>query len=132
MKKSLIIYVITPAVFFLSVLVFLLLNFDGGFQDIISLVSVLLFFIFSIFMGQDKIRSINNKEPCEDELSKKITTKASSMSFYISVIFWIALLLISDHTALPTHNLIGSGVIGMSLIFIFSWAGIKFFGLKNE
>ena len=86
---------------------------------------------FAIFFGIDRIRSIKSKEPCEDELSKKIITKASSLAFYISVFFWILLMLISSSTTMETRSLIGTGIMGMSLIFFLSWAGVKFFGFKN-
>jgi hypothetical protein len=131
MRKAVILFNLA-AILFISVALWILIaNFDGGFQDILSVSGVTIMLGFTIYFVISKIRSANRKEPCEDELSKTIMTKASSLSFYISVFFWLFLLFVGDKTTMQTHNLIGTGIMGMSLIFLFSWAGVKFFGLKN-
>ena len=131
MKKLIIIFELAAILVLIASLWILIAHFNGDFQDILTISIVTIFVGFAIFIGFDRIRSIKSKEPCEDELSKKIMTKASSLAFYISVFFWVFLMFISSSTTMETHSLIGTGIMGMSLIFFLSWAGVKFFGFKN-
>ena len=131
MKKIIIIFELAAILVLIASLWILIAHFNGDFQDILTISIVTIFVGFAIFIGFDRIRSIKSKEPCEDELSKKIMTKASSLAFYISVFFWVFLMFISSSTTMETHSLIGTGIMGMSLIFFLSWAGVKFFGFKN-
>jgi hypothetical protein len=45
---------------------------------------------------------------------------------------WLFVMYISDKTSLPSDSLIGAGIMGMALVFLFCWLGVKFFGIKNE
>jgi hypothetical protein len=38
---------------------------------------------------------------------------------------------VSDKTTLPTHSLIGDGILGMAVVFLLWWLGVKAFGMKN-
>jgi len=70
-------------------------------------------------------------EPAEDELSKKILQKASSMSFYISLYIWMGVMYYSDETKLETHSLIGTGILGMAIVFCACWVIFKIRGLRD-
>ncbi len=78
-----------------------------------------------------KFKSIKKGEPTSDELSKMILQKASSLSFYISLYFWIIISYFHDSFHLETDQLIGYGVIGMAIIFVLIWLVIKFFGVHK-
>lgn len=86
---------------------------------------------FAVFIGINRIKSVIQKEPIEDELSKKIMIKASSISYYISIYLWLIIMYFSDKVALESHSLIGAGILGMAIIFLLSWIGVKMFGVSN-
>ncbi len=69
-----------------------------------------------------RIKSKRNGEPAEDELSKLILQKSSSLSYYISLYLWLLLSYFSNRLNLETEQLIGYGIIGMAFIFVGSWA----------
>jgi hypothetical protein len=58
--------------------------------------------------------------------------RASSLAFYISLYLWLFVMYISDKTTLPAHSLIGAGILGMAVVFLFSWLGVRIFGIRNE
>ena len=130
MKKTIIIFVIAALV--LIPLALWALNVRGDIQEVLMISVVFLLVGFAVLVGINRLKSHRNNEAPEDELSKKVMTKASSLSFYISIYFWLVMSYISDRVSLETHSLIGMGIVGMSVIFFLSWLGIKIFGLKNE
>lgn len=87
---------------------------------------------FGIFFGISGMISEKQGEQPEDEMSKKIMQKASSVSFYISTYLWLALMYISDKTRIESHTLIGAGILGMVFMFCICWIIIKTWGTKDE
>jgi hypothetical protein len=87
---------------------------------------------FALFLGLSRVRSHLRKEPSEDEMSKRVMTKASSLAFYVSIYLWLFVMYASDKTTLPVHSLIGAGIMGMALVFLLSWIYVKLAGMKNE
>ncbi len=87
---------------------------------------------FALFLVIKNMGSVSRKEKVEDELSRRLLTKASSLSYYISLYLWLAIMYFSDKTNLETHTLIGAGILGMALIFFGSWLFVRIKGLKNE
>jgi uncharacterized membrane protein len=87
---------------------------------------------FALFLGYRRTKSYRKDEPQEDELSKKIITKASSLSFYISIYLWLVIMYLSDKSKLAVHTLIGSGIVAMAIVFAICWLVIRLRGLRNE
>ena len=58
--------------------------------------------------------------------------KASSLSYFISLYLWVFVIYISDRVAVDIEVLIGSGVLGMAIIFTICWLILKFKGVRNE
>jgi|WetSurMetagenome_2_1015567.scaffolds.fasta_scaffold00237_23 hypothetical protein len=87
---------------------------------------------YGSFVGVLKIKSLIRKEPFDDELSKTVMLKSSSLSFYISLYMWLFIMYLSNKTNIESSDLIGSGIIGMVIVFMLSWAGTKFYGMKDE
>ncbi|HNW57615.1 MAG TPA: hypothetical protein PLP69_00825 [Bacteroidales bacterium] len=87
---------------------------------------------YGLYLGVLKIKSLKRKEPLDDEFSKKVMIKSSSLSFYISLYMWLFIMYLSDKTNKEASDLIGSGIIGMAIIFMLSWVGTKFYGMKDE
>jgi hypothetical protein len=132
MKKTIIVFVISALL--LASLAFWALKgrISGNIQEWLMSGGVLLLVGFAVFIGAARIRSHSLREPAEDELSKKVMTKATSLAYYVSLFFWLFIMYISDRTAMAAHTLIGAGIMGMAVIFLFCWLGIKAAGMKNE
>jgi peptidoglycan/LPS O-acetylase OafA/YrhL len=73
-----------------------------------------------------------NREPVEDEYTKKIMLKTSSYSFYISLYLWLLISYFSESSTKDTQQIIGLGIIGMAIVFVISWIFVKLIGLRNE
>ena len=86
---------------------------------------------FAVFLGLARLRSHRRGEPAEDELSKRVATRASSLAYYASIYLWLFVMYISDKTSLEAHSLIGGGILGMAVIFFVCWLGVRAFGTKN-
>jgi hypothetical protein len=87
---------------------------------------------YGLFMGIQKAKSMIRKEPFDDELSKRVMLKSSSISFYVSLYMWLFIMYLGDKTNAEASDLMGSGIIGMAIIFMLSWAGTKLYGMKDE
>ncbi|MGC9472448.1 MAG: hypothetical protein ACP5D1_13010 [Bacteroidales bacterium] len=132
MKKTIVMFVIAALVI-VSILVWILqAEFTWDTQEILMVGGVVIIVGFALFAGITRLRSNLRKEPAEDEFSKKIMTRASSLSYYISIYLWLLLMYLSDKTSMECHTLIGAGIMGMALVFFFSWIGVKFLGTGNE
>jgi hypothetical protein len=132
MKRTIIIFVVA----LLVVLTFILWTMNSGpgwdLPQIIMISVGLIIVGFAVYIGISRLKSTLRKEPAEDELSKSIMTKASSLSYFVSIYLWLFVMYISDKVKLETHTLIGAGILGMAVIFALSWLGVKFIGLRNE
>ena len=132
MKRTIVMFLVSALV--LGSLAFWAIkgHISGNAQEILMAGIVLVLVGFAVFLGVSRLRSHLRREPGEDELSKKVMTRASSLSYYISIYLWLFIMYISDKTSLPAHSLVGAGIMGMALVFLFCWLGVKAFGMKNE
>ena len=130
MKKTIIIFVLAALILFPTIL-WILHDTSENIQRIMEPLIILFVVAFATILGIRRVKSLRENEPTEDELSKSIMTRASSLSYYISLYFWLVLLYFSNRISLETHTLIGNGILGMAVIFVISWLGIRIFGMKN-
>ena len=107
-------------------------NLAGNTREIVEAGVVLVLVGFAGFLGVSRLRSHRRGEPGEDELSRRVMLRASSLAFYISLYLWLFVMYISDKTTLPAHSLIGAGILGMAVVFLLSWLGVRIFGIRNE
>ncbi len=131
MKKTIAGFVISALVLAALVLWALKGRISGNIQEIVMFGIVLVLVGFAVFLGVSRVRSLRRGEPGEDELSRKVMTRASSLAYYISIYLWLFVMYISDKTSLAARSLVGAGILGMALIFLFCWLGVKAFGMKN-
>ncbi|HDR89176.1 MAG TPA: DUF2178 domain-containing protein [Bacteroidetes bacterium] len=132
MKKTLVMFFVAALVI-LSVIVWIFhAKLTWGTQEILMVSGVVIIAGFALILGIKRLLSHLRKEPAEDEFSKKIMTRASSLSYYISLYLWLMLMYLSDETGLECHTLIGAGILGMALVFFFSWIGVKLLGTGHE
>jgi len=95
----------------------------------LPLVIVILVIIgFALFILMRRFKSWKSNEPQEDELSKMVLMRTSSLAYYISLYFWVFLLWLKDRVAFDQEELIGTGILGMAFIFAGSWLFFYFKG----
>lgn len=132
MKNTIVIFV-TAAIVLAGVILFALnTDLSGNIQEILMIGGVVILVGFSIILGIGRTKSLIRKETPEDELSKKIMAKAASLSYYISLYFWLVMMYLSDKTAMELNSFIGAGIMGMAIIFLLAWIGVRLKGIKNE
>jgi hypothetical protein len=131
MKRTIIIFVIAAMVLFTLILWALNAKLSGNIQEILMIAISIIVVGFAVYIGLVRVKNSMRKEPLEDELSRKVMTKASSLSYYISIYLWLFIMYISDRTTMHTHTLVGAGILGMAVIFFLCWIGIKIYGLRN-
>jgi hypothetical protein len=132
MKKTIVIFVVS-ALLLASVALWMSRGLvTGNIQEILAAAVIFVLVGFALFIGLSRVRSHLRMEPSEDELSKRVMTKAASLAYYISIYLWLFIMYISDKTSLPVDSLIGAGILGMAITFFFCWLGIKVTGVKNE
>lgn len=132
MKRTILIFVIALLALVSMALWAVNAELKGNLPEILMMAGVLILVGFAVFIGIVRLRSNVRKEPAEDELSRKIMTKASSLSFYVSLYLWLVVMYYSDKTKMEVHSLIGAGIMGMAIIFLLCWLGVKLMGWKNE
>jgi peptidoglycan/LPS O-acetylase OafA/YrhL len=132
MKKPVLILIVAAIVIITCGLWIINSSMIFGHKNILSLVVIILLVGFAVFIGFKQLTSVKRGEPTEDELSKKMLIKASSISYYISIYLWLFIMYFSEKIKIETHTLIGVGIIGMALIFALSWVIIYFRGIRNE
>lgn len=132
MKKAVVVFIVSALVLISTGVWFFSSKSDiapleaTGFGVIILLVG------FALFIGTKRLTSARRGEPTEDELSKKVMVKASSLSYFISLYLWVFVIYINDRVEVDTEVLIGSGVLGMAIIFAICWLILNFKGVRNE
>jgi peptidoglycan/LPS O-acetylase OafA/YrhL len=131
MKRSLIIFVLAGLVLITLVIWIVNAQFSWNIQEILMVGISFILVGFAFYIGINRVRSSMRKEPPEDELSKRVMTKATSLSYFISIYLWLFIMYISDKVQMEAHTLIGAGILGMAVIFLISWIVVKLIGLKN-
>lgn len=106
-------------------------DFTWNVSDILMFGGIIILVGFAILLTINRIRSAARKEAAEDEFSKKIMLKTSSLSYYISLYWWLAVSFFSEKSAWETPTVIGAGILGMALIFFFCWLYVKLNGLRD-
>jgi hypothetical protein len=132
MKKTIVTFVISALLLASLALWALKGHLSGNIQEILMAAGIFIMVGFALFIGLARVRSHLRKEASEDELSKRVMTKATSLAYYISLYLWLFIMYVSDRTTMAPHTLIGAGIMGMALIFLICWLGIKALGIKNE
>jgi peptidoglycan/LPS O-acetylase OafA/YrhL len=101
-------------------------------MDLVTFGIIIIVVAFAVFVGFKRLSSTRRGEPAEDELSKKVMQKTSSLSYYISLYLWLAIMYFSDRFKYETHTVIGAGILGMAITFAICWIVINFRGVRNE
>jgi cytochrome b561 len=132
MKRTVLIFIISALVVASLALWVLKGRVAGNTQEMIQVGVALVLVGFAVYLGVSRLRSHHRREPAEDELSRKVMTRASSLAYYISIYLWLFVMYISGKTTLPSHSLVGAGILGMAVVFLLCWLGVRAFGMKND
>lgn len=101
-------------------------------HEITQIVVIFLLVGFGLFFTWRRFSSTRRGEPAEDEMSKRVMQRASSLSYYISLYLWVFIIYINGRVDIDTEVLIGSGIVGMAVIFALSWIILQIRGNRNE
>lgn len=132
MKKTVVMFVICALIVLALAIWALTSSTAVNIGEIISAGIVIVLVGFAVFFAVRRLSSRRRGEPGEDELSRSVMTRASSLAFYVSIYLWLFVMYISDKTRLEVHSLVGGGIMGMAVVFLLCWLGVRFFGIKNE
>jgi peptidoglycan/LPS O-acetylase OafA/YrhL len=130
MKKT--VFAVVISLLLLTTTVVLILNsgpikWEEGLEYFILLVLV----AFGLYVAYRRITSAKRGQPAEDEFSKKVLQKASSLSFYISIYMWLVIMYQADKLEKPSGVMFGWGILGMAIIFVLSWVYYNFRGIRE-
>lgn len=132
MKKSVIVLIIAALVLITS----FFWIFSGPdpveLMELVNIAVIVIVVLFALFFGYKRISSSRKGEPPEDELSKRVMQKASSLSYYISLYLWLAIMYFSEKLNYEIHSIIGAGILGMAIILAGCWLYFNFRGIRNE
>ncbi len=132
MKKAVIVFIVSALVLISTGVWYFSSKSDMAPLEVTGFGVILLLVVFALFIGIKRLMSAKRGEPSEDELSKKVMMRASSLSYFISLYLWVFVIYINDRVDVDTEVLIGSGVLGMAVIFAICWLIINFKGVRNE
>jgi hypothetical protein len=132
MKRTVLLFVIGALILAGLVLWAVQGRLAGNIGEILQAGVVLVLVGFALYLGVSRLRSHKLREPAEDEMTKNVMRRASSLAFYVSIYLWLFVMYVSDKTKLETHTLVGAGILGMAVVFLLSWLGVRMFGVKND
>ena len=131
MKKSILLTIVLTLVIATFVLWAINSDFKLNFQGLSMAVILILVISFAVFQIISRFKSASRNEIPEDELSKKIMRRASSMAFYTSIYSWLLFSFLNDRWQLEGHTIIGAGILAMVIIFVLYWIYFKITGIKD-
>lgn len=132
MKKALLVFIVAALV--LVTVGIWIFSVRGAIKpfDLVSFGVTILVIAFAVFVGFKRLNSARRGEPAEDELSKKVMQKTASLSYYISLYWWLVIMYFADKLNYETHSFIAAGILGMAVIFAVCWLVFNFRGIRNE
>ncbi|HMO32690.1 MAG TPA: hypothetical protein PKE63_02380 [Lacibacter sp.] len=101
-------------------------------SELPALAGVIILVAFAVFVGWKRLQAVRRREPQEDELTRAVIRKAAALSYFVSLYGWLVLMYVGDKYKLEPEPLIGSGIIGMGLLFAGSWLFYHFKGGGHE
>jgi pilus assembly protein TadC len=131
MKRSYLLFIVALLVVFSTGVWLFSTSPSFDLAEILQFGVIGLLVIFALLIGYSRFKSERRGEPSEDELSKTIMMKASSLSYFISIYLWLVLMYINDKGRYESDLIFGSGILGMGLIFAVSYLVIRWRGIRN-
>lgn len=119
MQKVLIMTAIIAMVIF-TVVLWLFKQSGQGFSEPLEYLHfgiIALVMVFALFILIKRWNSVKRGQPAEDEMSKRIMQRTAALSYYISLYLWVFILFIKDRVDWDTEQLIGTGILGMAIVY---------------
>lgn len=132
MKRTIIIFMLAALVLATCAIWFLTSGVSFEWMGLLQPFVIIFVVVLGLFFGIRRLRSVRRGEPAEDELSKKISVKTASVSYYVSIYLWLAVMYFSDKVQMEVHTMIGTGIIGMAVIYVLCWLFFSYRGIRNE
>jgi peptidoglycan/LPS O-acetylase OafA/YrhL len=132
MKKGVVVFIVAALVLITTGIWFFSSTENFKPFEFVGFGIIILVVAFAVFIGFKRLSSAKRGEPPEDELSKKVMQKTASLSYYVSLYLWLAIMYFSDRINYETHTIIGAGILGMAVIFAVCWLFFNFRGVRNE
>jgi peptidoglycan/LPS O-acetylase OafA/YrhL len=132
MKRTILVFIVAALVLIASAIWFFLGYQEPSHMENLHLLIIIVLVAFALFFGYKRLTSERRGEPAEDEMSKKVMQKAAALSYFISLYLWVFMIYIKDRVAMDVEILIGTGILGMGVIFALSWLYFNFRGIRNE
>ncbi|HRY99365.1 MAG TPA: hypothetical protein P5550_09955 [Bacteroidales bacterium] len=98
----------------------------------IHLLVLVLLIGFALWFGYRRIRSMNLGQPVEDEMSKRIRTRAAATAYYSSLYLWLAISYFGEKHHIAFHTAIGLGILLMAVVFVMAYLFHSARGLNDE
>lgn len=131
MKKSHIVFIVSGLVL-VSVAVWLgVSGFSVAGGESIQLVVIIALILFGGAVGIKRLKSERAGEPAEDEMSKKIVSKAAAASYFISLYLWLVIMYLADKKVCAVEELFGWGILGMGVLFAAAVVFYRIIGVKE-
>ncbi len=132
MKKGFLALLVSVLVVAATVVWFFIVEKPIPAAEIINFGVIVVLVGFGLYFAYRRFSSANRGEPQEDELSKKIMQKSAAWSYYISLFMWLFMGWINDRLSMDMGEVIGTGILGMAVIFFACWIAIRLRGIRNE
>ncbi|MBN1251965.1 MAG: DUF2178 domain-containing protein [Bacteroidales bacterium] len=104
---------------------------EPSFLEYVFVGILIIFFVLGLYFSLERIQNKKNVFAEEDELFRKISEKASSVSYYFSLLLWVILICVQNNTYLDIKWIFLIGIIGMASMYVFSWLIIKSLGFEE-
>ena len=132
MKKGFLALLVSVLVVAATVVWFFIVEKPIPATEIINFGVIVVLIGFGLYFAYRRFTSAKRGEPQEDELSKKMMQKTAAWSYYISLFMWLFMGWISDRLSMDMGEVIGTGILGMAVIFLVCWIAVKLRGIRNE
>jgi len=132
MKKAIMIFIVSALVLASAVYWFFSSGAEFNSTNLFQIGILFIVIAFAVFIGIKKLGNAKRGEPVEDELSKKVKTKAAAMSYYVSLYWILVLMYISEKLGLATQAVFAIAIFGMAIFWFTFWVYYNYKGSTNE
>lgn len=90
-------------------------------MEIVFIIILIAFFVSGIVLSFGRLKNMKYGYSPEDELARKIAHKVAAISYFVSLVFWLGMVIVQAYIDISTKHLLATGLIGMALIFLVLW-----------
>lgn len=131
MKRSILIFAVVILIIASLILWYLSMGTRVDSVDYVQFIVIAILVLFAVYFGVNRLKSERRGEPAEDEMSLRLVHRTAALSYYVSLYLWVVIIYLKDRVEMDTEQLLGSGVLGMGVIFGIVYFILRFRGLRN-